>query len=53
MIIAVTSPPGAGKTHWISQQIAQVNKPQVNKPLGYFSPQQELNLYCKLLTLIE
>ncbi len=36
MIIAVTSPPGAGKTHWIHQQIAQVNK-----PVGYFSPQTD------------
>jgi hypothetical protein len=33
MIIAVASPPGAGKTHWIDQQIAQTNK-----PVGYFSP---------------
>ncbi|NEO30043.1 MAG: GTP-binding protein [Symploca sp. SIO3C6] len=36
MIIAVFSPPGAGKTHWISQQIAQTNK-----PVGYFSPQTD------------
>ena len=36
MIIAVTSPPGAGKTHWISQQIAQTDK-----PVGYFSPQTD------------
>ena len=36
MIIAVTSPPGAGKTHWIHQQIAQTNK-----PVGYFSPQTD------------
>ena len=36
MIIAVASPPGAGKTHWIRQQIAQANK-----PVGYFSPQTE------------
>jgi len=36
MIIAVASPPGAGKTHWIRQQIAQAN------PLvGYFSPQTD------------
>ncbi len=26
MIIAVASPPGAGKTHWICQQIAQINQ---------------------------
>ncbi len=36
MIIAVASPPGAGKTHWIRQQIAQTNK-----PVGYFSPQTD------------
>lgn len=36
MIIAVASPPGAGKTHWIHQQIAQTNK-----PVGYFSPQTD------------
>ncbi|MBW4534198.1 MAG: GTP-binding protein [Pleurocapsa minor HA4230-MV1] len=36
MIIAVASPPGAGKTHWICQQIAQTNK-----PVGYFSPQTD------------
>lgn len=36
MIIAVTSPPGAGKTHWIRQQLAQTNK-----PVGYFSPQTD------------
>ncbi|ELS04541.1 hypothetical protein Xen7305DRAFT_00042750 [Xenococcus sp. PCC 7305] len=36
MIIAVVSPPGAGKTHWISQQISQINK-----PIGYFSPQTD------------
>jgi hypothetical protein len=36
MIIAVVSPPGAGKTHWIHQQIAQTNK-----PVGYFSPQTD------------
>ena len=34
MIIAVASPPGAGKTHWIHQQLAKTNK-----PVGYFSPQ--------------
>ena len=34
MIIAVASPPGAGKTHWIYQQLAQAAK-----PVGYFSPQ--------------
>ena len=34
MIIAVVSPPGAGKTHWIRQQLAQTNQ-----PVGYFSPQ--------------
>ncbi len=34
MIIAVASPPGAGKTHWIYQQIAQANE-----PIGYFSPE--------------
>jgi len=34
MIIAVASPPGAGKTKWIHQQIAQVDR-----PVGYFSPQ--------------
>ena len=36
MIIAVTSPPGAGKTHWIHQQITQNDK-----PVGYFSPQTD------------
>ncbi|MGC1248389.1 MAG: hypothetical protein WA865_19425, partial [Spirulinaceae cyanobacterium] len=36
MIIAVASPPGEGKTHWIHQQIAQVNE-----PVGYFSPQTD------------
>ena len=36
MIIAVTSPPGAGKTHWIHQQLAQTDK-----PVGYFSPQTD------------
>lgn len=36
MIIAVASPPGAGKTYWIHQQIAQTNK-----PVGYFSPQTD------------
>ena len=36
MIIAVASPPGAGKTHWICQQIAQTNK-----SVGYFSPQTD------------
>jgi hypothetical protein len=36
MIIAVASPPGAGKTEWICQQIAQTNK-----PVGYFSPKTD------------
>ena len=36
MIIAVVSPPGVGKTHWISQQISQTDK-----PVGYFSPQTD------------
>ena len=36
MIIAVASPSGAGKTHWIHQQIAQTDK-----PVGYFSPQTD------------
>ena len=36
MIIAVASSPGAGKTHWIRQQIAQTDK-----PVGYFSPQTD------------
>lgn len=36
MIIAVASPPGAGKTHWIYQQLAQANK-----LVGYFSPQTD------------
>ena len=36
MIIAVASPPGGGKTHWIHQQIAQRNE-----PVGYFSPQTD------------
>jgi hypothetical protein len=36
MIIAVASPPGAGKTHWICQQIAQTSK-----PIAYFSPQTD------------
>ncbi|NEO40948.1 MAG: GTP-binding protein [Moorea sp. SIOASIH] len=36
MIIAVASPPGGGKTHWIGQQIAQTNK-----PVGYFSPKTD------------
>ncbi len=36
MIIAVASPPGVGKTHWISQQIAQSNK-----SVGYFNPQTD------------
>ncbi|MGB5632879.1 MAG: GTP-binding protein, partial [Waterburya sp.] len=36
MIIAVASPPGAGKTHWIHQQIAQTNN-----PVGYFSPETD------------
>ncbi len=36
MIIAVVSPPGAGKTYWIRQQIAQTDK-----PVGYFSPQTD------------
>ncbi len=36
MIIAVASPPGAGKTHWIHQQLAHTDK-----PVGYFSPQTD------------
>lgn len=36
MIIAVASPPGAGKTHWIHQQIAKADL-----PVGYFSPQTD------------
>ncbi|MEM8828650.1 MAG: GTP-binding protein [Cyanobacteria bacterium P01_G01_bin.19] len=36
MIIAVASPPGAGKTHWIHQQLAKTDK-----PVGYFSPQTD------------
>ena len=40
MIIAIASPSGAGKTHWIRQQIAQANK-----PVGYFSPQTERTTY--------
>ena len=36
MIIAVASPPGVGKTHYIRQQIAQADG-----PLGYFSPQTD------------
>ena len=36
MIIAVASPPGAGKTHWIRQQLAQTDK-----PVGYFSPKTD------------
>ncbi len=36
MIIAIVSPPGAGKTHWIRQQIGQTNK-----PVGYFSPKTD------------
>jgi len=36
MIIAVASPPGVGKTHWIRQQIAQADQ-----PVGYFSPQTD------------
>lgn len=36
MIIAVASPPGAGKTQWIHQKIAQTNK-----PVGYFSPETD------------
>ncbi|MEM9275584.1 MAG: GTP-binding protein [Cyanobacteria bacterium P01_F01_bin.143] len=36
MIIAVASSPGVGKTHWIHQQIAQINR-----PVGYFSPQAD------------
>ena len=36
MIIVVASPPGAGKTRWIHQQLAQTNK-----PVGYFSPQTD------------
>ena len=34
MIIAVASPPGAGKTQWIDEQIAQTNE-----TVGYFSPE--------------
>ena len=36
MIIAVVSPPGRGKTHWIHQQISQTNK-----PVGYLSPKTD------------
>ena len=36
MIIAVVSPPGGGKTHWIHQQIAQTDE-----PVGYFSPKTD------------
>ncbi len=36
MIIAVASPSGAGKTHWIHQQIAQTNE-----SIGYFSPKTD------------
>ena len=36
MIIAVTSPLGAGKTHWIHQQIAKTDQ-----PAGYFSPKTD------------
>ena len=36
MIVAVVSPPGGGKTHWIHQQIAQTNE-----PVGYFSPKTD------------
>ncbi len=36
MIIAVASPPGAGKTHWIRQQLAQADR-----PVGYFSPKTD------------
>jgi hypothetical protein len=36
MIIAIASPPGVGKTHWIHQQIAQAKQ-----PVGYFSPQTD------------
>ncbi|MEL6930075.1 MAG: GTP-binding protein, partial [Cyanobacteria bacterium J06600_6] len=36
MIIAVASPPGAGKTHWIHQQLAQLKQ-----PVGYFSPKTD------------
>ncbi|MDY6783908.1 MAG: GTP-binding protein [Cyanobacteriota bacterium] len=36
MIIAVAGALGAGKTHWICQQMAQNNN-----PVGYFSPQTD------------
>jgi hypothetical protein len=36
MIIAIASPPGVGKTHWIRQQLAQAKQ-----PVGYFSPQTD------------
>jgi hypothetical protein len=36
MFIAVASPTGMGKTHWIHQQIAQTNK-----AVDYFSPQTD------------
>ena len=36
MIIAVASSPGAGKTHYIRQQIAQSER-----PVGYFSPKTD------------
>ncbi len=36
MIIAVASPTGAGKTHWIHQQLAQADR-----PVGYFSPKTD------------
>ncbi len=36
MIIAIASPSGAGKTHWIRQQLAQADR-----PVGYFSPQTD------------
>ena len=36
MIIAVASPPGVGKTHWIRQQLAQADR-----PVGYFSPKTD------------
>jgi hypothetical protein len=36
MIIAVASRTGMGKTYWIHQQIAQINK-----PVDYFSPQTD------------
>ncbi|MEL7035204.1 MAG: GTP-binding protein [Cyanobacteria bacterium J06592_8] len=36
MITAVTGPPGAGKTHWIREQI---NK--TTEPVGYFNPGED------------